>query len=595
MKPLNLDNKPCSPISSNCVVWQGPDISCIELCTGDTVSDVVFAMATELCTILDTLKVSNYDLTCFNLQVCGPTDFQALIQFLIEKICESEGVTPETKDTTGCPDCVVSVAECFVIGTQTTMQLVDYVQLIGQRICSLIEEITLINQQITDILIRIITLEERPDPIVTLPPVNITCVTFPLSGSQQIDVVLDTFINTVWCNFYAATGSTSEIINAVGRSCITEGSSTISKPGTTFGTEYAGSWVNSPLSTLSDAVNNIWIALCDIYNFLNSTNLIITVADTNTIDLELSASNEITAKIQDTGWVELEGFNFYTSLKKPECRRIGNVIHYRGIVTIPLTNPTGGTIVQMTNAESTVSIIGKTPYSGASAGAVSIDTVSQLISFNSGNSVIPSTVVSSQRLDGEANASYPSFLRRPLITTGGGGTLLHSTCRAFFNAAGVLTISSLQDAETPAATADYPGNSSLRLITSNIRVGEKIPNYISLNSNIHSFPVHIAFNNALGYSIGDVVTYSGQLYIAVVNIGIPSPPAVTPDPASTPLSWNVYIDPLQTDTFDIGAIGTYPISIDAGKVEDIGGFFFWLDGTTSFVDCGDPIPSESCY
>ena len=40
MKPLNLDNKPCSPISSNCVVWQGPDIPCIQLCTGDTVSDV---------------------------------------------------------------------------------------------------------------------------------------------------------------------------------------------------------------------------------------------------------------------------------------------------------------------------------------------------------------------------------------------------------------------------------------------------------------------------------------------------------------------------------------------------------------------------
>jgi hypothetical protein len=146
MKPLNLDNKPCSPISSNCVVWQGPDIPCIKLCTGDTVSDVVSAMATELCTILDTLKVSNYDLTCFNLQACGPEDFQALIQFLITKICELEGVTPETKDIPTCPDCVVSVAECFVTGTQTTMQLVDYVQLIGEKICNLITEIALIQE-----------------------------------------------------------------------------------------------------------------------------------------------------------------------------------------------------------------------------------------------------------------------------------------------------------------------------------------------------------------------------------------------------------------------------------------------------------------
>ena len=53
----------------------------------DTVFDIVSAMSTELCSILDTLKVSNYDLTCFNLQACGPEDFQALIQFLITKIC----------------------------------------------------------------------------------------------------------------------------------------------------------------------------------------------------------------------------------------------------------------------------------------------------------------------------------------------------------------------------------------------------------------------------------------------------------------------------------------------------------------------------
>ena len=591
MKPLNLDNKPCSPISSNCVVWQGPDIPCIELCTGDTVSDVVSAMATELCTVLDTLKVSNYDLTCFNLQACGPTDFQALIQFLIEKICENEGISPATKDAPTCPDCVVSVAECFVTGTQTTMQLVDYVQLIGERVCSLITEITLINQQITDILIRITTLEGRPDPTVTLPPVNITCVSFPLSGSQQMDVILDTFINTVWCDFYAATGSTSEIINAVGRSCITEGSSTISKPGSTFGTEYAGSWINSPLSSLADAVNNIWIALCDIYNFLNSNNLIITVADTNTVTLNLSSSTELTAKVQDTGWVELEGFDFYQTLKKPECRRIGNVIHYRGIVTIPLLNPGTGNAVLMDNSESAINIVSKGPYTGGGTGSVTLDAVTQLIKFNGGASVIPSSVISTQRIDGEANASYPSFLRRPLATAGGNGTVLHSTCRAFFNSSGVLTISSLEDAETPAVTNDIPGNSSLRLITSNIRAGQRVPNYIDVNSNIHSFPVPTAFDNTLGYSIGDIVEFNNQSYIAVVNIATPAPPAVTPNPDVTPNNWNVYIDKLQTETYD----DTYTISIDAGKVEDLGGFFFWLDGTTSFVNCAEPIPTESCY
>ena len=87
MKPLNYDNSPCSPISSNCVIWQGPNIPCIKLCTGDTISDVIEKLATELCTVLDTLNVTNYDLSCFNLVACDPNDFQALIQFLIEQIC----------------------------------------------------------------------------------------------------------------------------------------------------------------------------------------------------------------------------------------------------------------------------------------------------------------------------------------------------------------------------------------------------------------------------------------------------------------------------------------------------------------------------
>jgi len=83
MKPLNLDNRPCSPISSNCVIWQGPDIPCIKLCTGDTVSDIVFKLATELCTIMDTLDIKNYDLSCFDLAVCPPDTFQELIQFCV--------------------------------------------------------------------------------------------------------------------------------------------------------------------------------------------------------------------------------------------------------------------------------------------------------------------------------------------------------------------------------------------------------------------------------------------------------------------------------------------------------------------------------
>jgi hypothetical protein len=350
MKPLNLDNKACSPISSNCVVWQGPDIPCIKLCTGDTVSDVISAMATELCTVLDALKVSNYDLTCFNLQACGPQDFQALIQFLIKKICENEGLTPATKDVPTCPDCVVSVAECFVTGTQTTMQLVDYVQLIGERVCSIITEISLINTQITDILIRVTTLENAPVPTFTIPSFTIGCqIGSLLSGTTQpIDTLLEEFINNVWCSFYAVTGSVTDLTNAINTQepCITETSETISKPGATYPSEYPA-WVADP-NTVADSITNIWLVLCDLHTAL-AAGQTITVADTATIDLTLSGTEVLTADVTDTGWIDLLGFSYIQAAiapARPRCRRIGNILYFKGTLTVPIATGSSGSPLQ---------------------------------------------------------------------------------------------------------------------------------------------------------------------------------------------------------------------------------------------------------
>jgi hypothetical protein len=144
MKPLNLDNRPCSPISSNCVIWQGPDIPCIKLCTGDTVSDVIAKLATELCTVLDILNVTNYDLSCFNLVACPPNDFQALIQFLIEQICALQNQTGTTTTTTRSED-LVTVADCFVVNGVTVMTVSQYAQAIGLKVCSLVSQIATIN------------------------------------------------------------------------------------------------------------------------------------------------------------------------------------------------------------------------------------------------------------------------------------------------------------------------------------------------------------------------------------------------------------------------------------------------------------------
>ena len=291
MKPINLNTAPCVPMSSNCVIWQGDNIPCINLCHGDTVSDVVFKLAIELCTIMDQLNVSNYDLTCFGINACGPNDFQALIQFLITQICELQGVTPTTKDnTTGCPDCLVTVAPCFVVGNQTTMNLTDYVNMIAARVCDIIDELVIINAALIDLDNRVTVLENAIPPSFVIPSYITECQIGLLApGKWDIDIILEAFTNDVWCPFYDATGSTSEILAAVASECISGGDPSRANPLVDMNVAYP-TWVNTSL-TLADTINNIWIALCDLYNSA------LTVADTTTINLTYT-SGVLTAALK---------------------------------------------------------------------------------------------------------------------------------------------------------------------------------------------------------------------------------------------------------------------------------------------------------
>lgn len=74
MKPINTSNTKitnCTPISSNCVVWEGSLPSCIEACYGDTVVDIIYKVADKTCTVLEQIDVSNIDLKC----LANPTGF----------------------------------------------------------------------------------------------------------------------------------------------------------------------------------------------------------------------------------------------------------------------------------------------------------------------------------------------------------------------------------------------------------------------------------------------------------------------------------------------------------------------------------------
>lgn len=85
MKPTNLPDKNCTSTSSDCVIWDGPDISCISLCTGDSITRVVYLLAKKVCFLESQLILSSYNLTAMSAEFGTVTDFTQIIQNLITK------------------------------------------------------------------------------------------------------------------------------------------------------------------------------------------------------------------------------------------------------------------------------------------------------------------------------------------------------------------------------------------------------------------------------------------------------------------------------------------------------------------------------
>lgn len=296
MKPINSNKEGCSPISSNCIIWQGPDIECINLCKGDTVSDVVYQLATALCTLLDQVNVDVYDLSCLNLIQQDPADFQKLIQLLIDKICQLEGVDPGSSTPStggvGCPDCLVTVAQCLIQNDPVSgnpivkEQLNTYVERIGVFICQILESITAIeisitaiekvNDDLQDQINNILTI--LPDP---LPQVTPTCVTQNPGTPQDLDVVLEA-LESEYCDLRTVTGDNQALLASITALCNGLGTSLIT------GNPISG-WVSN-MTNVAELLNNLALKICDTSSAI--TYVLNTCCDTgcSAIDLGFTAT-----------------------------------------------------------------------------------------------------------------------------------------------------------------------------------------------------------------------------------------------------------------------------------------------------------------
>jgi len=271
----------CNPVSSNCVIWQGPDIPCITLCKGDSISDITYKVATEICTLAEQLSLTNpgFDLTCFSPICPKPENIHDLIQFILDQLCDLQsGATPagaakslvgaSTNNCEASLACMVPIASCFQY-TNTfgdlvvEMSIKDYASAIATRVCNITNQLTILTSTVTDINNRLTVIEacdpcNPPAPVIEIPT---SCL------SASTDIPIETFVETLeaaFCALQTATGAPGQIASGIAQQCINlDTTPTLNNSTVTYNA--LPGWVNAgTYNTMSDAINNMWLTICDI-------------------------------------------------------------------------------------------------------------------------------------------------------------------------------------------------------------------------------------------------------------------------------------------------------------------------------------------
>lgn len=275
MKPINsnLNLKPedgCTKISSSCVIWQGPDIPCIELCKGDSITDVVYELAIKLCEIASgVIDLTTLDFKCLvPTGAVEPTTIVQALQLIIDKQCYFEDNCCDEGSGGGGTVLPISLPACLYFtedGDEITALLPnDYSAYLATKICEIIDEITSINLTITNLQNRVTVLESNTGGGGTGTTISVVsqCASSATPGAViPIGQAFSAF-ESKFCQLTTLLGTNAALSTAIGKECAgLDAAAQLTTPANTM-SQIAG-WVANP-TTLSETIVNMWLTICDM-------------------------------------------------------------------------------------------------------------------------------------------------------------------------------------------------------------------------------------------------------------------------------------------------------------------------------------------
>lgn len=205
--------------TTNDIVWQGPDIPCLNLCQGEKISDTMAKIANKICEIQQEFDLSDFDFKCL-IDACDSCpeperNVLAVLKLLRDGYCElKEAISKLTPNDPGSDDSFLDVNMRCLAAVNGAGEILnnkrekDIIQSIIDRVCTHDADISLLKSK-TD------NLQDQIDNLDLTPTVSLPSVTgCNFSGSRPLDQAVNA-VDQALCTLKDLIGSSSEINQAI--------------------------------------------------------------------------------------------------------------------------------------------------------------------------------------------------------------------------------------------------------------------------------------------------------------------------------------------------------------------------------------------
>ncbi len=280
-------NTNCTPISSSCVIWNGPKITCIDQCQNESIEDIVYRLSQVICSLTNITsldcncndKVTSQIFNCYNTDQSintGIPSYTLTTEQLLESIftnfiCtqgEYEISYQDVLDKIYFTNQPLPLENClqYEEDNQTITELTydQYILLLAQWVCDLYD--TLVTQQsdITTVQNDILVIQEWINNYAEPTKITITsgCASSANPGETvNIDTAFEAF-EAHYCDYISILGNTTEWSTAMSAMCPNLATEPQMQD-LDLDMEDLPNWITNP-NTVAENYNNLWLTVCDL-------------------------------------------------------------------------------------------------------------------------------------------------------------------------------------------------------------------------------------------------------------------------------------------------------------------------------------------